>query len=47
MDITNLQNKIVCVEYPGIVKNPERMIETLGGLNTISQVQKQINNICR
>lgn len=39
MDITNLQNKIVCVEYPAIVKSHTAMLETLGGLNTISQVK--------
>ncbi|XP_040162452.1 general transcription factor 3C polypeptide 5 [Anopheles arabiensis] len=27
---------LVCVVYPGIVKNPDRMIETLGGIREIS-----------
>ncbi|XP_035909078.1 general transcription factor 3C polypeptide 5 [Anopheles stephensi] len=27
---------LVCIVYPGIVKNPDRMIETLGGIREIS-----------
>ena len=30
--------ELVCVEYPGIVANPGKMIETLGGLETLAQV---------
>ena len=30
--------ELVCVEYPGIVVNPDKMIETLGGLETLAQV---------
>ena len=30
--------ELVCVEYPGIVSNPVKMIETLGGLETLAQV---------
>ena len=30
--------ELVCVEYPGIVANPEKMIDTLGGLETLAQV---------
>lgn len=37
-DLKNDQNKLVLVEYPGIVKNTDRMIKTLGGINHISEV---------
>lgn len=37
-DLHNLHNKLVLVEYPGMVKNPDRMIDTLGGINHISEV---------
>ena len=30
--------ELVCVEYPGIVTNPGKMIDTLGGLETLAQV---------
>ena len=30
--------ELVCVEYPGIVNNTGKMIETLGGLETLAQV---------
>ena len=30
--------ELVCVEYPGIVANPGKMIDTLGGLETLAQV---------
>lgn len=38
MDLTNLQNRLILVEYPAIVRNTERMQETLGGINRISDV---------
>lgn len=38
MDLSNLQNRLILVEYPGIVRNPDRMQETLGGINRISDV---------
>ncbi|XP_064649634.1 general transcription factor 3C polypeptide 5-like [Lineus longissimus] len=31
-------SKLVCVEYPGIVKNVDRMLETLGGIRSVSRV---------
>lgn len=34
----NFSKKFVCVEYPGIVKNVDKMLETLGGRETISEV---------
>jgi hypothetical protein len=40
----NLQEEIegvpnlICVEYPGQVRNPEKMMETLGGIEEISRV---------
>lgn len=38
MDTTNLSKKLVRVEYPGIVKNFDNMLATLGGINSISEV---------
>lgn len=38
MDTTNLSKKLVRVEYPGIVKNVDNMLATLGGINGISEV---------
>ena len=37
--------ELVCVEYPGIVVNPGKMIETLGGLETLAQVQFKLKEI--
>lgn len=34
----NFSKKFVCVEYPGIVKNVDKMLETLGGRETLSEV---------
>ena len=34
---------LVCVEYPGVVKNPLKVVETLGGLETISRVVAEPN----
>lgn len=36
----DLNRKLVCIEYPGLVKNEENMIKTLGGLNKLSEVIK-------
>lgn len=36
---TNLVKKLYCIEYPGNVRNPARMVETLGGINSISNVR--------
>jgi hypothetical protein len=33
-----LVKKLYCVEYPGNVRDPARMIETLGGISSISNV---------
>lgn len=38
MDTHNLCNKLVRVEYPGIVKNVDNMLATLGGIKDISEV---------
>ena len=35
--------ELVCVEYPGIVANPEKMIGTLGGLETLAQVLSRLS----
>lgn len=35
--------RLTCIEYPGIVKNPDRMLETLGGIEEISRVRKHIH----
>ena len=37
------ESKLVCVEYPGLVKNDAKMISTLGGLDAISQVFSETN----
>ena len=37
------ESKLVCVEYPGLVKNETKMIESLGGLDAISQVFSETN----
>ena len=37
------ESKLVCVEYPGLVKNDTKMIESLGGLHAISQVFSETN----
>lgn len=34
----DLNKRLVCIEYPGLVKNEENMIKTLGGLNKLSEV---------
>lgn len=34
---------LVCVEYPGVVRSPDSMINTLGGLDTIAQVLEEPN----
>ncbi|XP_055376569.1 general transcription factor 3C polypeptide 5 [Condylostylus longicornis] len=35
---TGIGKKLILVEYPGLVKNDDKMIKTLGGLNKISRV---------
>ena len=32
-----MPKKLVCVEYPGLVKNPDAMIETLGGKSALAK----------
>lgn len=34
----NKENRCICIEYPGNVKNPKKMIQTLGGLKMIEHV---------
>ena len=31
-------NSLVCIHYPGVVKNISNVLETLGGIRTISSV---------
>lgn len=38
MEVHNLEQKLILVEYPGVVKNMDNMIKTLGGINQISEV---------
>lgn len=33
-----IEKELVCVEYPGIVKNVDNAIRTLGGIENISMV---------
>lgn len=40
MDSINLSNKLIRVEYPGIVKNVDNMLATLGGITAVSEVGK-------
>ncbi|CAK1602835.1 unnamed protein product [Parnassius mnemosyne] len=41
MDSNSLKRELVCVLFPGIVKNDEKAIQCLGGLKGISQVYSQ------
>lgn len=34
----NKHKKFVGVEYPGIIKNPERALKTLGGIDNLEKV---------
>lgn len=36
----DFSRKFVCIQYPGIVQNVDRMIETLGGIENIETVSK-------
>lgn len=38
MDTGNLQKRLILVEYPAVVRNPDRAQQTLGGINRISDV---------
>lgn len=38
LDQTDLSRELVLVEYPGIVKNVDNMLKTLGGIRKISEV---------
>lgn len=38
--------RLVCVEYPGYVKNVDKMLETVGGEKGVSKVRSAILNIC-
>jgi len=35
--------ELVCIEYPGVVKSTDKMLESLGGLETIAQVIEEPN----
>ncbi|XP_071442743.1 general transcription factor 3C polypeptide 5 [Hetaerina americana] len=37
----DFNRNLICIEYPGVVKNVDKMLETLGGLNSISSVFSQ------
>lgn len=37
-NVSALNKELVCVLFPGNVKNEEKAIQCLGGLKTISQV---------
>lgn len=39
MDPKNLSTKFIRVEYPGIVRNVDNMLVTLGGINAASEVR--------
>lgn len=38
MDSSNLNRALVCVLFPGIVKNEDKAVQCLGGARGISQV---------
>ncbi|KAG8239004.1 hypothetical protein J437_LFUL005061 [Ladona fulva] len=40
-EMHNLNRELICIEYPGVVKNVDKMFETLGGLKNISSVYSQ------
>lgn len=42
IDNRGFSRRLFCVEYPGIVKNEDKMIETLGGLTGISRVSLKL-----
>ncbi|XP_056009972.1 general transcription factor 3C polypeptide 5-like [Ostrea edulis] len=39
----NKNRKFVCIEYPGVVKNVEKAIGTLGGIRNIEKVYANVN----
>ncbi|KAM3964804.1 general transcription factor IIIC subunit l(2)37Cd [Aphomia sociella] len=43
MENSDSYRKLVCVQFPGIVKNNEKALQCLGGLKNISQVYSQPN----
>lgn len=34
----DLNKSLVCIEYPGIVQNVDKMLDTLGGIRQLSMV---------
>lgn len=41
MEVTeenDLSRNLICILFPGVVKNEEKALECLGGIRTISQV---------
>lgn len=43
MDLQNCK-RLICIEYPGLVKNPDRAIDTLGGIHQMSEVWGKLRN---
>ncbi|XP_014253309.1 general transcription factor 3C polypeptide 5 [Cimex lectularius] len=43
LDRKGLGKNLICVEYPGVVKNVDKMLETLGGIRNISNVYSKRN----
>jgi general transcription factor 3C polypeptide 5 (transcription factor C subunit 1) len=37
-DDHDVHNRLTCVEYPGLVKDPTAMLRTMGGIRTMSSV---------
>lgn len=41
LDVTfDMNAHFVCVEHPALVKNPEKAMQTLGGLSNLEKVRK-------
>ena len=38
MELMIPKNKLICIDYPAIVANHDKMLESLGGERTISKV---------
>lgn len=39
VDRQNYSRNLVSIQYPGVVNNPDKAIETLGGMKAISKVK--------
>ena len=42
-DGANLVPSLLCLEYPGKVENVDKMLDTLGGIDTIAKVAEEPN----